>query len=134
MMPQANRTNGVTLVELMVVVAVLAIIAAIAVPAYTGYITTAKISECQNEVLAIQTAEEEFFLTNNTYFAGSGVSGAGSIPDASNGLYIPTASATDPQANCAYAVTTAGGGNSYTITATGQNDLAGKGVVHTIAN
>lgn len=83
-----NTNRGFTLIELMIVVAILAIISAIAIPAYTGYITTAKLTEAQNNLAALRLAEEEFFLENNTYFGGATTA---LVEAASQGLWTATA-------------------------------------------
>jgi len=116
--------KGITLIELMVTIAILAVIASIAIPAYTGYITTAKKSECLNEMAAIKLAEEEFYLENNTYYAGKRENGTNTLQSASSGLYKGTYAAGD---NCKYEVAACGTGtiaSCYTLTATGINDLA----------
>ncbi len=63
-----NIATGFTLIELMVAVAIIAIIAAIAIPAYNSYITSARLSECANEVTAIKLAQKQYFLENNRFF------------------------------------------------------------------
>jgi len=60
--------QGFTLIELMIAVAIIAILGAVAIPAYNGYIQTARLEECANEVAAISLAQRQFFLENNTYF------------------------------------------------------------------
>lgn len=131
-----RKTAGFSLLELMIATAIIVIIAAIALPAYNGYITTSRMSECTNEVALMQLAEEEFFLENNTYFLGGDVA---TIQTNSTGFYTssyPNAAAI-AAANCTYVVavgTTGAIASSYNITATGANDLASEGVITTVGN
>ena len=62
---------GFTLIEMLITLAILGIVTAIAIPAYNGYITTAKMTEAQNNLAALRLAQEEFFLENNRYFTGA---------------------------------------------------------------
>jgi len=62
-----HRTQGITLIELMVVVAVLAIIASIAVPSYRSYLRRAQRADATAELLRVRTAQEKFFLQNGRY-------------------------------------------------------------------
>lgn len=55
-MNMIKKTDGFTLVELIVVIAILAILAAIAVPAYSGYITKANEAADYTQLDAIKTA------------------------------------------------------------------------------
>ena len=105
---RTQRTNGFTLLELMIAVAILGVIAAIAIPAYNGYIMTSHKTECQNEIAAIKLAESEFFLDNNLYFQGNTAADLGT---ASGGIYVPSPNLTE----CEYKVVAAA--TSYTITA-----------------
>jgi len=118
-----QKTTGFTLVELMIVIAILGIVSAIAIPAYTGYIETARMTEAKNNIAALKLAEEEFFLENNQYFYDTSDSNT-NLATASQGLW--SASAGDSGVDFTYTVS--GSGNSYSITATGNNGtpVAGK--------
>lgn len=121
----SNKCTGFTLIELMVTIGILATVAAIALPAYKGYISTAKQSECLNEVATINLAQEEYFLEFNSYFSGSrDNSDPDNLEDASDGYYRGEYVSTD---NCTYSVVAGPSGiaTSYVLTATGTNDLSG---------
>jgi type IV pilus assembly protein PilE len=62
-----QRMRGVTLMELLVVIAVLGTLAAIAIPSYRQYLIRSQRSEAKIALLQLQTAEEKFYLQNNTY-------------------------------------------------------------------
>lgn len=118
------KTNGFTLVELMIVIAILGIVSAIAIPAYTGYIATARMTEAKNNIAALKLAEEEFFLENNSYFYDTSDDNA-NLASASQGLWTPTAG--ESGINFTYVVSS-GSGSSYAIQATGNasTPVAGK--------
>jgi type IV pilus assembly protein PilE len=59
--------RGFSLIELMVVVAVMGILATIAVNSYRRYTLRATRTEGRLALLAIQVAQEKYFLQNNTY-------------------------------------------------------------------
>ena len=63
--PRAAR--GFTLIELMVVISVVAILTTIAVSAYRTYVRRTTRTEARMALLAIQVAQEKFFLQNNQY-------------------------------------------------------------------
>lgn len=115
--------NGFTLVELMIVIAILGIITAIAIPSYNGYISSARLTEAQNNIAALKLAEEEYFLENNAYFyltTGTNTQ----LSAASGGLW--TAQAGQNGVTFDYLVT--GSGLSYVITATGKNNTPSAGL------
>ncbi len=115
-----TRMRGLTLVELMIVIVVLGILAAIAVPTYRSYLIRSQRSEAKIALLQLQTAQEKFYLQNNSYT--DNVTGA---PPA--GLGLPAQTETGK-----YAVSVVlGGANGQTYVATaapvaggGQNDDA----------
>ena len=125
MQTMQKKQVGYTLIEVMVALTILAIIAAVAIPAYTGYISTARKAEGQNNLAALQMAQEEFFLENHAYFVGNNTA---TLEANSNGLWTVTGS--DGVVNFDYAVTSSGGG--YTATATGNGGKVPTTVVLTV--
>ncbi|MBI2875598.1 MAG: prepilin-type N-terminal cleavage/methylation domain-containing protein [Candidatus Tectomicrobia bacterium] len=103
-----REQRGFTLVELMVVLIVIAVLAAVAVPLYTGYVNQARANEAVQGIGAIAQAAESRRAAIGTY--------PGTLTVAN---YITVAGT----ANFAYAYD--GSGANPTVTATGQNDLAG---------
>lgn len=112
-----NSNKGFTLVELMITVGVLAIIAAIAIPAYQGYVETGRLTEGWNNLAALNAAEQQFFIENNTYFSGGD---AATLKTNSGNLW--TRAESDSTANFLYEVTGASA-TGYTALATGTNHL-----------
>ena len=122
-MKYINKTSGFTLIEVMIVIAILAIVSAVAIPAYTGYMTTARMTEAKNNIAALRLAEEEYFLENNDYFYKEGTNAQ--LSTASGGLW--TATGSEGVVNFTYTISDSGG-NSYSILATGKTGtkVAGK--------
>lgn len=59
--------RGFTLIELMVVLAIVAILAVVAIPLYGGYRERAIRAEAEQELLNIQTVQEDHFNSYRTY-------------------------------------------------------------------
>ncbi len=66
-LPPRGRARGFTLIELMVVIAIVAVLSTIAVSSYRTYVLRASRTEGRMALLAIQVAQEKFFLQNNAY-------------------------------------------------------------------
>ena len=121
---RTRRSRGFTLIELMIVVGILAIIAAIAIPSYTGYITTSRQSAAAANAQPLRLAEEDYWLDNGTYVAGSWIpDGAKTLETGALG-WRPDGDDGDFD----YQVTISGT-NSATITVTHRDDA---GVVATL--
>jgi type IV pilus assembly protein PilE len=94
--------KGFTLIELMIVVAVIAILAGIGLPAYGDYVKRGKLVEASAQLADGRIKMEQFFQDNRTYVGG---------PCPATTKYFTIACG-------ALSATT------YTITATGKNDLS----------
>jgi type IV pilus assembly protein PilE len=119
----AKRQRGVTLIELMTVVAIIAIIATIAIPTYRRYLIRAQRSEAKIALLQLQTAQEKFYLQNNSYANNANLTTASPT---GLGLQSTTETGKYTLAITAYGA----GGQTYTATATpksggGQTDDTG---------
>lgn len=116
------KHKGFTLIELMISVAVIAILAAIAFPAYTSYTQRAARAAAQAELAAAAGAMERFKSQRFTYTnATAGTAATDTIPDRS-----PSDAATGQQ-KYNLAVTVAGGGTTYVITALSTNRFDNSG-------
>ncbi|RYF74565.1 MAG: prepilin-type N-terminal cleavage/methylation domain-containing protein [Comamonadaceae bacterium] len=103
------RIKGFTLIELMIVVAIIGILAAIALPAYSDYIKRGRIVDAAAKLSEMRPKMEQLFQDRRSYAAGC-----------TAGTIAP------PPVDTAYftfACTTAA--DSYSITATGVNAMAG---------
>jgi len=84
-----KAARGFTLVELMTVVAVVALLATLATSSYSNYTRRANRTEGRAALLAIQVAQEKYFLQNNQYVQN--IAGVIATPPA--GLGIPLSAA-----------------------------------------
>jgi type IV pilus assembly protein PilE len=64
--------RGFTLIELMITIAIIAILAAVALPAYSAYITRARITDAVSGLAAMRLKMEQYFQDWRTYTTGGG--------------------------------------------------------------
>ena len=77
---QGNRSEGFTLIELMIVIAIIAVLVALAVPAYNDYTIRAKVGECVNDVAVAKVQISEYVQTLGDWppsVEEAGISGTG---------------------------------------------------------
>jgi prepilin-type N-terminal cleavage/methylation domain-containing protein len=78
MMRVLRRSRAFTLIEAMIVVAIVGVLAVLAVVAYRRYVRSSHMTEAQNMVANIRSAEEAFLAENGVgYLDVSGQLGAG---------------------------------------------------------
>lgn len=61
------KSQGFTLIELMITVAIIAIISAVAYPSYTSYVVRAKRTECRTGVTQAMQQQERAYTQSNAY-------------------------------------------------------------------
>lgn len=108
--------DGVTLIELMTVIVVLAILASIAVPSYRQYLLRSQRTDATTSLLRISSAQEKFYLQNNTYtddLAAAPADGGLGIGNVSpDGRYTLEVELTDDDGFIATATPRTGGGQT----------------------
>jgi type IV pilus assembly protein PilE len=111
------RNSGFTLVELMIAVAILAIIAAVAMPIYNQYSMRTFRTEAQADLLNCAQGMERYAAMNFDYDGADAAFAAGTICNPE--------SVRRNRYN--FTVATGGGGDTFTLTATPINVMAGDG-------
>jgi type IV pilus assembly protein PilE len=103
---------GFTLIEVMIVVMIVAVLAATALPSYGDYVRRGRIIEATSKLADHRVRMEQYYLDSRTYAAGGTTCG---VPDP------PYTSGKDSfEVRC-----TAASATVYTVTATGQDGMAG---------
>ena len=100
-----KKQFGFTLIEVMIAVAIVAILTSLALPAYQEQMRTGKRTEAENLILEIASKEQRFYSDNMQYTSTLATLGYSNPLTIESGAYTVT-------------IAIAGGGASYTITAT----------------
>jgi prepilin-type N-terminal cleavage/methylation domain-containing protein len=83
-MDRSRRARGFTLIEAMIVVVIVAVLALLAIVAYRRFVNASRVTEAQDMISNIRTAEENFYAENNTYLDVTGSIGPGTTYPAQN--------------------------------------------------
>ena len=102
-----SRFKAFTLIELLIVVAIIAILAAIAVPNFLEAQIRSKVSRAKNDIRALATAAEAYYVDHNDYPPNNAGAVGGTLgaqtrymePLSTPIAYISTARYTDPFGN-----------------------------------
>ena len=92
-MNMQKAQQGFTLIELMIVVAIIGILASIAIPAYTDYITRAKISEAVVMASSAKATVSEYRQTMNAFPTSNQMAG---LATTISSQYVTSLTITDP--------------------------------------
>jgi type IV pilus assembly protein PilE len=111
----ASPQRGFTLIEIMIVVAIIAILAAIALPQYTQYVTKARINEAIAGLSDGRVKMEQYFQDNRAYPGSCVVQPTAPGPNQVQLQLLQNFDLTCDQL----------GANTYRVTATGKNSMAG---------
>lgn len=110
-----RRSQGFTLIEIMMVIAIIGILVAVAVPQYQNYVRQSRVTIATSVLSAMRVSMEQYFQDNRSY-ANACLPGtvAPTPPDAPN--------ATNPSFRFACSNLTL---TTYTVTATGAGPMVG---------
>jgi prepilin-type N-terminal cleavage/methylation domain-containing protein len=115
-----KKSQGFSLIELMIVVAIITVLAMQAIPRFAKFQAKARQAEGQTNLSAIYTLQESFFAANGRYgaaFANIGLqAGGGANCPAGNDIGFSIRPCVAGKVNYTYS-NTPGGGTAFTATA-----------------
>jgi type IV pilus assembly protein PilE len=118
----SKKQTGFTLIELLVAVAIISVLAGLAYPSYTDYLVKSKITQATSGLGGKRTQMEQFFQDNHFYMQAEVVDGSGNVT--SPAVMAPPCSE-DTATSRYFRFTCVSDANTYTLTATGRDSMAG---------
>lgn len=116
--PIRNKTNGFTLIELMVVVAIIGVLLAVALPSYKDYVVRGALTDAITGLTNTRADMERYYQDFRTYQA---VGSTASPPCTSAGTTVGK-----------FNITCTTAAASYTLTATGTTGTVVSNVIYTV--
>lgn len=110
-----RRSQGFTLIEIMMVIAIIGILLAFAVPQYQNYVRQSRVTIATSVLSAMRVSMEQYFQDNRSYIGACQPGTVAPTPG-------PAPNATNPSFNFACSNL---GLTTYTVTATGAGPMAG---------
>ena len=107
-----NKSNGFTLIEVLVTVVIIAILATISIPSYQQYITKSKIKEAQSNLIALSLSAEQNYQRSLSFPTATLANTAAIKANSAFSTWNPSSDA------FSYKYVSTNGSN-YTFTATG---------------
>lgn len=127
--PRRACARGVTLIELLIVLVIMSILATMAITSYRRYIMRTNRTDARMTLMAIQVAQEKWFLQNNQY--AQTVATLAAAPPAGLGIGLGAGGIT-PSGNYTIAFTAATP-TAYTVQATAIGGQANDTLCPTLA-